>query len=314
MFSVFKVTISAFKIVALSSSFWIVISLMSNWIYSVVTCSFVCKMSIIINMINSFLIFCIRSIRSTVNVLLLILIDEKFNFIMILLALLLSLFRSASHAYCIFCKTFFFHSELLFFILIVLMWLSIMWLFRLFAEQYIWIKVSAEWEMRLSVFFTQTLQMYRNCSGSLWLYSECKISRVDSEYHGVVFLCLCVAFTYCRYLTVLGTTSIWLSIGSAAQTSLWWSIPITDRSDAIYLPDVNTGGEGSEGRSERRIKMRSLFTHTLRRLFHKPSGSRYPQPSIISRMTTVIDGLWQLDNSEKYYGSPPSIGSSKKSP
>ncbi len=94
-------------------------------------------MSIIINMINSFLIFCIRSIRSTVNVLLLILIDEKFNFIMILLALLLSLFRSASHAYCIFCKTFFFHSELLFFILIVLMWLSIMWLFRLFAEQYI---------------------------------------------------------------------------------------------------------------------------------------------------------------------------------
>jgi len=92
-------------------------------------------MSVAANMTNSFLIFCIRSTRSTVNILLLILINEKFNFIAVLLALLLSSFRSASHASCVFCKMFFLHSELFFFMSIFLMWLSTIWLLKLYTER-----------------------------------------------------------------------------------------------------------------------------------------------------------------------------------
>ncbi len=130
VFSVFKITVSAFKIVALSSSLWIVISLMSSWIYSVVTCSFICKVSVIINIIKSALIFCIRSNRFTANMLLFILIDEKFNFISILLAVSLSSFQLTSYASHAFCEKIFLHSKLLFFMLIVLVQLSTMQLFR----------------------------------------------------------------------------------------------------------------------------------------------------------------------------------------
>ncbi len=86
-------------------------------------------------MINSVLIFYIRFNKSTVNALLFILIDKKFKFITISLAVLLSSFRAVSYAFYIFCEVIFLCSELLFFMLIVLMWSDTMWLFKLYAER-----------------------------------------------------------------------------------------------------------------------------------------------------------------------------------
>jgi len=94
-------------------------------------------MSVIINMTNSAFIFCIRSNRSTADMLLLILINERFSFISISLAVSLSLFQLTSHASHVFCERIFLYSELLCFMLIVLVQSDVMWLFRLFAEQYI---------------------------------------------------------------------------------------------------------------------------------------------------------------------------------
>jgi len=93
--------------------------------------------SVAANMANSALISCIRPNRPTADVSLPILIDEGSNSIPISLAVSLSSFRLASRASRAFCEGVFLHSELLFFMLIVLVRPGAMRLSRLFAGRYI---------------------------------------------------------------------------------------------------------------------------------------------------------------------------------